>query len=145
MTYNTYNIEFKDLTITNKKGKIKFSPYKAAQTILEKVPLTILPTERLKTKAHLWIVDKENEVLKMGGEFLIEGICDEIAGDFSNARVIAETKRMIINELRNNPNKITEDIEILLGSCEKHIGFEKTEERLQIILKKIDPALLENK
>lgn len=36
-------------------------------------------------------------------------------------------------------------IEILLGSCEKHIGFEKTEERLQVILKKIDSVLLENK
>lgn len=112
---NTFTVNFEDLTRGSDNGSFKFSPTKAAESILRKVPLAVASWEVDKEKANLWTCDSETNIWKKGGGFLVEDLC-EIAGDLSKSYVIAEVKRKIINRLRSQPIELDTGKPYLFGT-----------------------------
>lgn len=115
-TKHIYGISISDLTNNkNKKGDLQFSPTRAAKSILDKVPFKMASWEAQEEKASLWTCG-ENGIWTKGGDFLIEQICDKIAGDLSRQGNISEVKRRIKNDLRKDPIEFDTGKPTLVGT-----------------------------
>ena len=113
---NMYGISFYDLTKEkkDKKGDFQFSATKAANAILDRVPFKLASWEAQEEKVSLWTC--ENGLWTKGGEFLIEQICDNLAGDLSRQGNITEVKRRAKNDLRKNPVEFDTGKPTLVGT-----------------------------
>ena len=112
---SVYGLSIADLTKDkNTKGDLQFSPTKAAKSILDKVPLKLSSWEAVEEKPSLWTC--EAGLWTKGGDFLIEQICDKVAGDLSRQGNISEVKRRIKNDLRKEPAEFDTAKPTLVGT-----------------------------
>ena len=77
----------------------KFSADKAARAILSSGELKIASWEARDRNPSIWVCSDGN-VWVRSGEYIIEKLCDEVAGALSTRHLLDETKRRIKNDLR---------------------------------------------
>lgn len=79
--------------------EFKFSTDKAARAILSSGELKIASWEARDQNPSIWVCS-ENNVWVRSGEYIIEKLCDDVAGSLSTGYTLKETKRRIKNDLR---------------------------------------------
>lgn len=95
------DIKIDDLcdTIDRKDStEFKFSADKAAHVILSSGELKIASWEARDPNPPIWVCS--DNVWVRSGEYIIEKLCDDVAGSLSTKHLLEETKRRIKNDLR---------------------------------------------
>jgi len=102
-TITLADIKIEDIcTATEKKDgdvEFRFSPDRAAHAILSSGELKIASWEATDRDPSIWVCSDGNLWVR-SGEYIIEKLCDDVAGSLSTKHLLDETRRRIKNNLR---------------------------------------------